>query len=209
MALSLQLLQKQTQRLIMTPQMQQSIQLLQLNTVELEQLTQNEMRENPFLQLEEDRGDTEVETSEVNASENSEDLKTEAVKDGEGDKVGEDIFAPIEAEVNRMDAAQNAPLDEPAAMLNGAEAPAEDMPPTLEEKPENFKEVDINWEEFFEGAENRTYIAEPVEERPDFSEYTAARQSLYDHLLWQLRLSTLEDKASAASESRNGVVGFP
>ncbi len=38
MALSLNQVQKQTQRLIMTPQMQQSIQLLQMSAQELEQL---------------------------------------------------------------------------------------------------------------------------------------------------------------------------
>src|SRR5262245_38270455 len=55
MALNLQQLQKQTQRLIMTPQMQQSIQLLQLNAIELEQMTQQELLENPFLTLEEEK----------------------------------------------------------------------------------------------------------------------------------------------------------
>ena len=36
-----------SQRLIMTPQMQQSIQLLQLSTLELTELVQQEMAENP------------------------------------------------------------------------------------------------------------------------------------------------------------------
>ena len=55
MALSLQQVHRQTQQLIMTPHMQQSIQLLQMNTLELEQLAQVELLENPFLQLDEDR----------------------------------------------------------------------------------------------------------------------------------------------------------
>src|SRR5262245_30010609 len=42
--------QIQTQRLIMTLQMQQSIQLLQMNSQELEQYLENELTENPFLE---------------------------------------------------------------------------------------------------------------------------------------------------------------
>ena len=55
MALTLGQVQKQVQRLVMTPQMQQSIKLLQLNTMELEQLTDQQMLENPFLELRDDR----------------------------------------------------------------------------------------------------------------------------------------------------------
>src|SRR5688572_24713679 len=54
MALSLNQVQKQTQKLIMTPQMQQSIQLLQMSAQELEQLATQEMVENPFLEIAED-----------------------------------------------------------------------------------------------------------------------------------------------------------
>ncbi|HPA48453.1 MAG TPA: RNA polymerase sigma-54 factor, partial [bacterium] len=46
----LQLHQKMQQRLIMTPQMQQSIQLLQLSSLELTDLVQQEMVENPLLE---------------------------------------------------------------------------------------------------------------------------------------------------------------
>jgi RNA polymerase sigma-54 factor len=49
----LQLQQKMSQRLIMTPQMQQSIQLLQLSTLELSELLQEEMADNPMLEEEE------------------------------------------------------------------------------------------------------------------------------------------------------------
>ena len=45
----------------MTPQMQQSIQLLQLNAIELEQLAQQELIENPFLTLDEETPTGEVE----------------------------------------------------------------------------------------------------------------------------------------------------
>lgn len=63
MALSLSQVQKQTQRLIMTPQMQQSIQLLQMSAQELEQLAGQEVMENPFLEIAEDtEGEAEQKT---------------------------------------------------------------------------------------------------------------------------------------------------
>ncbi|MDI6783083.1 MAG: RNA polymerase factor sigma-54 [bacterium] len=48
--LSQQLLQRQVQKLVMTPQMQQAIQLLQLQTMELAQLIELEMTQNPMLE---------------------------------------------------------------------------------------------------------------------------------------------------------------
>ena len=62
MALTLGQFQKQVQRLVMTPQMQQSIKLLQLNAMELEQLTEQQMLENPFLELGDDQ-DSSTQTS--------------------------------------------------------------------------------------------------------------------------------------------------
>ncbi len=60
----LQLQQKMSQRLIMTPQMQQSIQLLQLSTLELSELLQEEMAENPMLEEEEFAGTSDLSTEE-------------------------------------------------------------------------------------------------------------------------------------------------
>lgn len=44
---------KQSQRLVITPQLQQAIKLLQLSALELQTYIENEVRENPFLSLEE------------------------------------------------------------------------------------------------------------------------------------------------------------
>jgi RNA polymerase sigma-54 factor len=62
--------QKQVQRLVMTPQMQQSIKLLQMNALELEQLTEQEMLENPFLELSDER---ETSTQEDSTPQNASD----------------------------------------------------------------------------------------------------------------------------------------
>jgi len=50
MAMEARLTLRQTQRLVMTPMLQQAIQLLQLSTVELQELLQKELEENPLLE---------------------------------------------------------------------------------------------------------------------------------------------------------------
>jgi RNA polymerase sigma-54 factor len=50
MAMEARLALRQTQRLVMTPMLQQAIHLLQLSTVELQELLQKELEENPMLE---------------------------------------------------------------------------------------------------------------------------------------------------------------
>ena len=50
MAMETRLTLRQTQRLVMTPMLQQAIHLLQLSTVELQELLQKELQENPLLE---------------------------------------------------------------------------------------------------------------------------------------------------------------
>ena len=49
MQISQNLKLKQSQSLVMTPQLQQAIKLLQLNNLELSNLVNKELEENPFL----------------------------------------------------------------------------------------------------------------------------------------------------------------
>ena len=50
MAIELKQQLKLTQHLVMTPQLQQAIKLLQLNQLELEHLVEQELQENPVLE---------------------------------------------------------------------------------------------------------------------------------------------------------------
>lgn len=182
MALSLQQVQKQTQRLIMTPQMQQSIQLLQMNSMDLEQLIREEMLENPMLEL----GDDE-----------------EALDSGAEDAAGDDVeLIPPEAESGLSDqaAAKDSPddFDEPRERTDSSTAlddPLYDPANHSEgsEEFEKFAENDVNWEEQFEDSDTSSYSGGTHEdfEENDFTTYTGATESLYDSLNRQLRLSIL------------------
>ncbi len=85
MALSARLQLKQTQSLVMTPQLMQSIRLLQLTHAELERFIEQEIERNPLIERE-DRDDQPIET----AVEETVDLQYEAGEFGADAAIGSD-----------------------------------------------------------------------------------------------------------------------
>jgi RNA polymerase sigma-54 factor len=188
MALSLHQVQKQTQKLIMTPQMQQSIQLLQLTTMQLEQLATQEMMENPLLEL--------IDDEEQLAVENSAAAGTIAETDSSS---SQNLAAPEAAAESsgRIEAPDSAPSDDERYSFDAVSEPL-DTPPSAE--PASFDSVDMDWNEYFSDGENPAYSPREEEEERDFTQYTALRDTLYDHLTRQLRLSALEGEAFQIGE---------
>ena len=73
---------KQKQSLVMTPQLQQAIKLLQLTNLELKQFLEEQTFDNPFIKVEEEnqaseKKDTEVVSSEKNDSNSEQVLKND------------------------------------------------------------------------------------------------------------------------------------
>lgn len=139
----LQLQQKMSQRLIMTPQMQQSIQLLQLSTLELTELLQEEMADNPLLEEEEF-----IDKTEFNAEE-------EPMQDSNSDIT--------ENAVNSL--AESGQI-----------------------------ELDDNWSEYFSDSSDLGQISmgssSSYPEEEDMNPQVAKEETLKDHLIWQLGIST-------------------
>ena len=148
MSLSLNQVLKQTQKLVMTPLMQQSIQLLQLTSMQLEQLARQEMMENPFLELATDEEDSTEQAS--------------------------DQTPPLATSQEQSDTKQS----ESAST----------------EQNEPFQAVDVNWDEYYEHAENKVYFPAEDEEQKDFNEFIPSPTSLYEYLMWQLRTAGVEGK---------------
>src|SRR5690606_15252514 len=85
---SLQLSQvmRQTQRLVMTTQMQQSIQLLQMNSMELEQHINQELMENPYLEASEGgEEEDQLVHNEPDTGDSPREANDDAPADGDGD----------------------------------------------------------------------------------------------------------------------------
>lgn len=121
----------------MTPQMQQSIQLLQLSTLELSDLLQQEMVENPLLE--------------------------EHSPDEQSDSGGEE---PTSTEKEN---------DEPVADLADS----------------GSIELDDNWEDYFSDSSDVGYVSGQTEHGGDeVQPQIAGTETLKDHLMWQLGVST-------------------
>jgi RNA polymerase sigma-54 factor len=172
MALEIRQVQKLVQQLVMTPQLQQAIKLLQLSRIELEELISQELQENPALE----EGLTE-ETKE----------KQEIELTGEGEKP-----------------------DGPTQPSASREPSAADKIGTLD------------WQEYMESHSNAIHgslTAEASREEGEghlsWENTLTKKASLEDHLVWQLRLSTLTDHEKAiglyiiGNLDENGYLALP
>ena len=147
MALESRLDLRLAQKLILTPQLQQAIKLLQMPQLELAQTLNNELIENPF--LEEEFEEPEVEEHTV-----------------------EDTTPSIAAD--------------------DAEMPLEGLM--------NFS-VDEYFEERSSDGRDLGYFTPDIEEQPSYELFCSKKPNLYDHLLWQLRLSTADDGIRKVAEA--------
>ncbi|MCK4621596.1 MAG: RNA polymerase factor sigma-54 [Desulfuromonadales bacterium] len=144
MALELRLQVKLTQQLVMTPQLQQAIKLLQLSRMELVDVVTEELAENPLL-------------------EEGVDPKEER----------EDLAATAE--------------EEPAVVA--------DVQPEQEVKADSEGMGDIDWQTYLEGyslnSSDSRDSYESREERPSYESLLTKKNSLTDHLMWQLGVSAI------------------
>ena len=166
----------------MTPQMQQSIQLLQLNSLELEQMIHQEMMDNPFLEL----------------SDDEEELASERTGDEEEKSQGEESAEDSGLSEQEKERERDGQVEEDR---EERETKAGDEGPSLEEETvssedfENFERTDMDWDSEYSDSDTSAYSAahESFEEH-DFTTYTPLEQSLYDSLVRQLRLSVLDGR---------------
>ena len=150
MALDLRLQVKLSQQLVMTPQLQQAIKLLQLSRMELVDVVTEELTENPLL---------------------------------------EEIVEP------RTDAETAAAKEESKV--------SDEAAPEQEVKAESEGMEDIDWQTYLEGyslnsSDSRNNYESP-EERPSFESLLTKHEKLYDHLMWQLRMSSFADTEKLAA----------
>ncbi|MEQ8820787.1 MAG: RNA polymerase factor sigma-54 [Sumerlaeia bacterium] len=190
MSLSLQQVLKQTQKLIMTPQMQQSIQLLQLNSMELEQMIHDEMLENPFLEMSDDEEDLRSEQDQSKDTDGGDPLADDSgLSDQERAKQHDDESVEREADEREPERAQ----DNDDMLPEEKDEYSEDF--------ETFDQNDVDWNTEFSDSDTTSYgsVREDQEEH-DFTTYTALQENLYDNLMRQLHLSVLDDRETEIGE---------
>ena len=174
MALELKQQLRLSQQLVMTPQLQQAIKLLQLSRMELVGLVQRELVENPVL---EETGEGEAGVDEADGPD-----RGESPGDAEGG-----AEAPEGAEAAAGEAASEAA---------GAEGAGDEAEPTQADKI-----ADIDWQNYAEAyPQTGMREARDDDERPGFEATLTRRPTLGEHLQWQPQLSPLAEEERRVAE---------
>ncbi len=177
MAIELKQQLRMSQQLVMTPQLQQAIKLLQLNQLELVGLVEQELQENPV--LEEAAPDEQVDAEGADPEVESAPADAEA-----GGESGEGEGAEVNAEPGDLEVAADLAGEDPNA--------AEQADPSDAEKI-----ADIEWENYLEsnpqtGLESR--VAGGDDERPSLEQTLSTRPTLTDHLEGQVGVSNFDEE---------------
>jgi RNA polymerase sigma-54 factor len=162
MAMEMRIDLKLSQQLVMTPQLQQAIKLLQLSRMELVDLVREEMLENPVLE---------------------DDLDALNERSKERESLGEegDVTAKIESAGN-------------------TETPVVETPATegqAEVKADGSAVNEIDWENYLESYSTAPPMPVYRPDNDDLPSYEATLtrgESLFDHLVWQLKMTDLDEE---------------
>jgi RNA polymerase sigma-54 factor len=167
------------QQLVMTPQLQQAIKILQLSLPELEAVVQAELEANPMLEP------LDRSPAETAAESNGQSEEAPEAADGEPGPPSESA-AEVPEEEASWDGLSEKPVEVP--VVEGKDAANE-----LKELGTLDK---LDWREYLENYSNNWQGSEPAPEQDDEHRQTleatlTRKASLEDHLIWQLRLSGL------------------
>jgi RNA polymerase sigma-54 factor len=199
-----------SQRLVLTPQLRQRIEMLQMTKLELGELVNQQLIENPVLE--------EVPAEEVSVAPSLTDGSfaagaAESAPGGAGSAAesysgpaesgdfsaagsapgaGEESFSPAENFENTLgpERVGDAPAAATAEYEEGGEARERD----------SFEEIDFGstFEEYLDPG-YRTREME-VKESPSFEQFLSSQQTLGEYLMWQLRLTPTSDDVREAAE---------
>jgi RNA polymerase sigma-54 factor len=185
--MSLKLTTSLSQRLVLTPQLRQRIEMLQMTTLELSDLIQQQLLENPVLE-------------EVPSQEEVQEL-AEKVLDHLASSDADASFG--EAPEPGSPSTNGSGDAETIASMGGPEAEIGEVVQTgeggeegdggIEESRDAFEEIDFGREfQDYLDPGYKTQEIEYKEDAPTFEQFLTRPPSLAEHLEWQLHMSTLD-----------------
>src|SRR5438552_4008034 len=202
--MSVRLTTSLSQRLVLTPQLRQRIEMLQMTTLELSELIQQQMTENPVLEevatqeearelaekiLDHMASGGEIENFEARSVDTSAPGLGEPASNGSAENEAESSFLPQ----NETEFAANA--DAEGASLEAGE----ELAPEASRDP--FEEVDFGREfQDYLDPGYKTQEFEYKEDAPTFEQFLTRAPSLNEHLEWQLHMDCAEGEVCAAAE---------
>jgi RNA polymerase sigma-54 factor len=178
MAQGLQLSQRLTQSLVLAPQLQQSLALLQAPTLELKALVEQELQQNPVL---EESASQEAEILEKEASDSDKDSDKESEKDEAPEPA--ETAEPQDSDSDFDSASEKAEAD-------GEREPADDF----EAEFERLVQLDQEWRDHFSQTNLPIKASAEEEEKRQFMfDSLVVGTSLQETLLTQVRESSLPE----------------
>jgi len=180
---------KPTQKQVLTPGLVQMVSLLTLNKLELTEMIQQELVQNPVLE----EGTEIVESTEAVPELDAAREAPEQVPSAEADGTDAEYQSLMEA------AARDHCVTDPEPPAEGAVDTA--APPEPEPVDDPYGEFDFqSFDNYLNDGASRPRETE-VFEKPSFENFLAKPPTLTDHLEWQLGLSTVEENIRLACHS--------
>lgn len=190
---SLRLTAKLQQRMVLTPQLRQRIEMLQMNSLELAELVEQEMIENPLLEevMPGDEVD-EIASTILDQNSDSDDDRPVVSANTEPNTISEEEYADLET-IAAIEPGENGYDQDAAAEIYGDEEPHT-------ETSDAFDEIDFGreFQEYLDPG-YRTQEIEYKEDAPSFEQFLTQAPSLTEHLEWQLNLLSLSPTIEAAA----------
>src|SRR6184192_3606925 len=192
--MSVRLTTSLSQRLVLTPQLRQRIEMLQMTTLELTDLIQQQLNENPVLE--------EVATQEE-AQEMAEKILDHMASGGEIDNFPAptvEASAPEPGTPSSNGSGENETEFAANPDAEGASLEAgEELTPEASRDP--FEEVDFGREfQDYLDPGYKTQEFEYKEDAPTFEQFLTKAPSLSEHLEWQLHMDSADDEICDAAE---------
>ena len=183
---SLKLTQKLSQRMVLTPQLRQRIEMLQMTTIELSDLIQQEMITNPILeevQSEDEIGEIADKILDQNSDGHNDTDENGYEKDFEATNFEQaETFTPEMPTENGFN-------DNDAPEYEGE---SDDF---QTDKSDSFEEVDYGREfQDYLDPGYKTQELEFKEDAPSFDQFLSKSATLTDHLEWQLNLHQISER---------------
>ncbi|MGH9784451.1 MAG: RNA polymerase factor sigma-54, partial [Terriglobia bacterium] len=195
---------KLAQKQILTPGLVQMVSVLALNRLELKEMINQEIMENPILEeflddgapASEELADGEDRETEPADQELLELLKSNGVEDSSADLDLDVVAASKEFDLGAVGASMDLPV---------AEKPSVELPDSVPAKAEAAEDPfdDIDFGSFFDDYLDpgyRTSESESVE-LPSFENFLSSPTTLVDHLSWQLTMSLADTSLESAIEA--------